>query len=163
MNRTHLAGLAGLLFLVAFVTGCPGGLTIELPNGDTRIIPGIRVGGVVVEIFNDTDFEVDPRIRFNDEDPNFFEQLLGSDEELTTGILRPGESIEFTYDCDNLLRIYSDTAGQFFFESTIGQADRTRTLERGEEFHCGDDIVFHFLGDYDGFGVVVSVNGAVVD
>jgi hypothetical protein len=150
-----IVGLVGLL------GGCPGSITIELPGGGSLDVPLPGADTVVVEVFNDTNFEVDPRIRFDD-DNDFFAQLAPS-EELATGILAAGESIEFTIDCERLGLIFSDRAGQFFFDETIGQADTTRMLERDDDFDCGSRIQFLFIGAEAGFGVVVSVDGVVVD
>ncbi len=157
MKRSHLAYLMGLL-VAANLGACPG-ITITIPDGGDIIIPG--TGTVVVEVFNDTDYEVDPRIRFDD-DTGFFAAAFPS-EELATGILLPGELARFNMDCDRVGVILSDEAGQFFGPDTIGQADETRTLERDSDFGCGDTILYHLIGDGDGFGVIVSINDVVVD
>jgi hypothetical protein len=159
LGRASVAAL--VLGLAVLLGGCPGNISIELPGGGSINVPLPGADTVVVEVFNDTDFEVDPRIRF-DEDNGFFAELAPS-EELATGILLPGESIEFTIDCDRLGLIFSDRAGQFFFDETIGQADTTRMLERDDDFDCGSRIQFLFIGAEAGFGAVVSVDGVVVD
>ncbi len=151
---------AWLVLPALVLGGCPGNITIDLGNGSSIDIP-LPSNTVRVEVFNDTDFEVDPRIRFDD-DNNFLAAAFPA-EELATGILLPGELIEFNIACDKLGLVFSDAAGQFFFEETIGQADDTRVLERGDDYDCGDVIQFQFLGEGGGFGVVVSVNGVVVD
>ncbi len=162
MKHALHAGLAVALVTVLLLGACPGNVTIELPdNTDVTIpLPGLS-NTVTVEIFNDTDYEVDPRIRF-DNDTSWLAGLFPS-EDLATGILDPGDLSSYNMDCDEVGLIFSDTAGQFLHEDTIGQADTTRTLKREEDFECGDIIQFHFIGDGDGFGVVVSVNDIVVD
>jgi hypothetical protein len=143
------------------LAGCPGNITIELPGGSSVEIPLVDLTTVRVEVFNETAFDVDPRLRFDD-DSGFLASLFPA-EELATGILQPGEFLEFTLDCDRLGLIFSDQPVQYFFSETVGQADTTRVLEREEDYDCGDRIQFLFIGDGPGFGVVVSVNDVVVD
>lgn len=147
---------------IALLGGCPG-VSIDLPGGGQISLPGISSNVVYVEVWNDTDFEVAPRVYFDDAD-GFWEQLISSSEELATGTLRSGElPSAFPIDCDRVNIIYSDSAGQFFLTETIGQAGRTRVLEKDDDFDCGDTIRFRYVGEGDGFGVIVSVNGSVVD
>lgn len=161
MNRRGWLGV----MLVGLLTGCGGGITIELPDGsDTTIrIPDLDPTVVKVEVWNDTDFEVAPRIKFDD-DAGFWGRLFSSASDLHTGILAPGEfPAAFRLACDRVGVIYSKSAGQFFFTETIGQARDTRVLQVGKDFRCGDTIRFHFLGEGDGFGVNVYVNDRLVD
>ncbi|MCK4340547.1 MAG: hypothetical protein KAY37_02340 [Phycisphaerae bacterium] len=161
MKPNYHVCLAVVLTALIQIGGCPGDITIDLPGGTgiTIPLPGSRT--VRVEVFNDTDFEIDPRIRFDD-DNNWFASLAPS-EELATGFLEPGELFTVNMDCDEVGVIFSDTAGQFSWNDTIGQADSTRKLERDDDFDCGDIIQFHFIGEGDGFGVNVSINSVVVN
>ena len=147
-----LAGLLG--------TGCSG-VTLSLPNGSSVVIPGLNT--VTVELFNDTDFEVEPRIRF-DNDNNWLASLFPS-EELATGTLAPGQLLRLNVDCDELGVVFSDTAGQFEpgDDVPIGQANSTRVLQRDTDYDCGATVQFHFIGSGSSFGVIVSVNNLVVD
>ena len=141
-----LATLPGLL-----LAGCPEA---------ARLIPALNT--VWVELVNDTSFSVDPNIRFDD-DEDWLASLFPS-ESLDTGVLESGQSVRFDFDCDELGLIFSDGAeqtGPFFFLSYF--ADETRILSRGDEYDCGDLIEFRFVGDAEDFGVIVSVNGRVVD
>ncbi len=167
--RRPTIGLVIVLVGIGTLAGCPGGITITLPGGldipvDVTIPTDLVSPDVVqVEVFNDTDFEVVPRIRFDD-DSNILAQLAPA-EELATGTLEPGDSIQFDIDCDQLGLIFSDEPGQFLpgDDVPIGQADASRILTRDDDYECGDSVLFHFIGNGDGFGVVVSVNGVVVD
>jgi len=165
MRATHLPlGLTMSLALI-LMGGCPAGITIQLPDGGGVTIPLSGLGSrvVFVEVWNDTDYEVAPRVRFDDA-TGFWERLVSSSSELNTGILYSGDlPAPFQLSCDEVGVIYSESAGQFFLNATIGQADDTRVLERGEDFDCGDTIRFHFIGNGDGFGVNVYVNGVLVD
>ena len=157
MKRQHFVYLTVLL-VAANLGACPD-VTITIPDGGDILIPGTST--VVVEVFNDTDFEIDPRIVF-DSQTGFWASAFPS-EDLATGILGPGEMNRYNMDCDQVGTIFSDTAGQFDGPDTLGQADVTRPLERGSDFGCGDTLQFHFIGDGDGFGVIVSINDVVVD
>lgn len=165
MNRRRWLGMAGGVWFVGFLAGCGGGITIDLPDGSdaTIQIPDLDPTVVKVEVWNDTDYEVAPRIKFDDE-TGFWGRLFSSSSELNTGILGPGEfPAAYRLACKRVGVIQSDSAGQFFFNETIGQADDTRLLKVGEDFDCGDTIRFHFVGEGDGFGVNVYVNGRLVN
>ena len=152
----------------AFVllVGC-GKINISLPGdltADFTIPIGALADTVTVEVWNDTDFEVIARIRYDD-DTGFWGQLLSASSELDTGTLDSGAFPEpFVLDCDRVGVIYADEPGQFApgEDLPLGQSD-TRTLTRGEDFECGDTIRFHFVGEGDTFGVRVYVNGVLVD
>lgn len=146
MTRLPRPALAIVLCVPVLLGGCPQ-------------ISGL-FNTVTVEVFNDTDFDVAPRVRYDD-DTNWLAALAPS-EELAPSILEPGELITYNMNCDDVGVIFSDTAGQFWFNATIGQAGVTRKLTRDDEFDCGDTIQFHFVGRDDSFGVIVSVNGRVV-
>ncbi len=150
--RLQLAVMA-VLATYPLIGGCSGILDL-LPG-----IPGLNT--IVVEVVNESGFEVDPRIRFS-EDTGFFAGLFGG-QSLAAGTLAPGDALSFDFDCDALGMIRSESAGQFFGAETIGQAETSRTLEFDQDFGCGDVITFTFLGQGANFGVVLSVNDRVVD
>lgn len=157
MPRHHSGALTVLLFATLALLGC-NGISVDLPGGGL-VIPG--PGNIVVEVFNDTDFEVDPRIHFTT-GSNWFTGIF-TGEDLATGVLAPGDLSRYTMDCDKVGQIQSQDAGQFLGPDTVGQAESSRTLQRGEDYECGDVIRFHFIGSHESFGVVTSVNGVVVD
>jgi len=144
---------SALILLGAAVSMLVGGC----PNAG-RLIPGFNT--VEVELVNDTWFPVAPNISFDD-DSGFLASLAPS-ETLSTGLIGPGEFVSYRFDCDELGLILSDEAEQLLpFEIYI--AERSRILEREEEYDCGDRIRFRFVGEAENFGVVSSVNGRVVD
>lgn len=158
MTRARWTTIVALGLLSAVLTGgCPD-ITITLPDGTD-----IDLGGstVTVVIYNDTDFYIDPGIVFDD-DAGFWASLVPS-ESLATGELLPGEELTYSFDCDELGLIRSANANQYDALGWIGQADTSRTLEREDEYDCGDTILFHFIGTGDSFGVVTAVNNRVVD
>ncbi len=139
------------------------GLSLAVAGGCPAA--GILLSGldiVQVELINDTGFPVDPNIRFDD-DPGFWASLAPA-EHLSTGLIQPDDPvIVYDFDCDELGLIFSEGAEQVLPLLEDYVADDTRILERGDEFDCGDVIRFRFVGDGVDFGVVVSVNGRVVD
>jgi hypothetical protein len=163
-------GLGFVLALGAGLAGCAGvsidvpGGPIEFPAGSidvpggTVTLPG--VGVITLEVLNDTGYEIDPRIRYDD-DSGFWAGLWPADE-LGVHSLAPGELYTITFDCDALGMIVSDEAEQFIGRASFTAPD-SRRLERDNEYHCGDRIQFQFLGDGDSFDVVVAVNDTVVD
>lgn len=151
MHRSRNSLITALITLALVAAGgCPG--TDSLFSDLTRI---------EVELINDTDFPVDPNIRF-DNDSGFLAGLFPA-ERLGTGLLEPGELVSFLFDCDELGLIFSDEAEQDVPLLGAFVVDATRILERDEEYDCGDLIRFHFVGDAFDFDVVVSVNGRIVD
>ena len=148
-NVRPLAALAAAV-LMSLGGGCPN-LTVVVGLLDT----------VTVVLVNETGFSVDPNIRFDD-DPGLLAGLFPS-ETLSTGLLGPGETATFSFDCDKLGTIFADEPEQIIPLLEDAVADSSDRLERGEEFDCGDVIEFRFVGGGDDFGVVVSVNGRVVD
>jgi hypothetical protein len=146
--------LAGLPLLLS--GGCPG-FTITGPGGSFTL-PGIGV--VTIEVVNDTPYDVEPEIVFDD-DPGLFAGLVPS-EDLAVGTLRPGEARRLNIDCDQIGLVRSEEARQFVGPFRYTAPD-SATLERDDEFDCGDVIQFQYIGEGDSFGVVVAVNGIVVD
>ncbi|MCH8806087.1 MAG: hypothetical protein IH986_08360 [Planctomycetes bacterium] len=155
MKRETTATL-GIILLTGtlLIGGCPGSNFLFAGLTDVR-----------VEIFNDTDFLIVPDIRFGDDDGDvtaFFTGLFGGDK-LATGSLNSGEFIEFTFACDELGLVFAKESEQRLFNEVIGESDQTDGIQRGEEFECGDRIQFRFIGSFEDFDVLVTVNGRVVD
>lgn len=157
--RLIIRPFVGVFSVVAglAVGGCDG---LNLDLGEL----GLEIRGlttVTVELVNDTGFDVDPYIRFDD-DEGFLAQLFPADD-LATGLLEPGDLLAFEFDCDELGLIFSDGAEQLGLFGVIAQADESAILQRDDDFDCGDLIRFRFIGDFEQFGVLVSVNNVVVD
>jgi hypothetical protein len=157
--RPIIRPFAGALLVVASLAiGACDGINLDLDE------LGLEIRGlntVTVELVNDTGFDVDPYIRFDD-DEGFLAQLFPADD-LATGLLEPGDVLVFDFACDELGLIFSDGAEQLGVFGVIAQADDSTMLERGDDFECGDLIRFRFIGDFEQFGVLVSVNNVVVD
>ena len=149
-SRCILLPVASSALSLALMGGCPGA---------DILISGLNT--VEVELINDTSFPVDPNIRFDD-DSGWLASLVPA-ESLSTGLIYPDDPvIVYDFDCDELGLIFSDGAEQVhWFEDYV--ADDSRILERDDEYDCGDVIRFRFVGDGVDFGVIVSVNGRIVD
>ncbi len=158
LTRRVSIGLLALGLLFTSACNNIGGLLGGLPGLGGALPP---VNAVRVQVINDTSFEVDPRIRYT-EGTGFFSGLFGA-RSLDTGTLMPGDALSLDISCDSLGRIYSQSAGQFLGDQTVGQARTTRDLVRDSDFKCRDTITFTFLGDGPAFGVVVAINGLIVE
>ncbi len=157
--RLIIRPFVGVLFVVASlaVGGCEA-ISLNLDE------LGLTIQGlttVTVELVNDTRYDVDPYIRFDD-DEGFLAQLFPADD-LATGLLEPGDVLVFEFACDELGLIFSDGAEQLGVFDVIAEADESAILQRDDDFDCGDLIRFRFIGDFEQFGVLVSVNDVVVD
>ena len=157
--RPTIRPFVGVLFVVASlaVGGCEA-ISLNLDE------LGLTIQGlttVTVELVNDTRYDVDPYIRFDD-DEGFLAQLFPADD-LATGLLEPGDVLVFEFACDELGLIFSDGAEQLGVFDVIAEADESAILQRDDDFDCGDLIRFRFIGDFEQFGVLVSVNDVVVD
>lgn len=156
--------LAAVSLPLILAQGCPG-IVVNLPatSDGTTEIEIINPGIVRVEVLNDTSYEVEPRIRFDD-DSSWWAQLFPA-ETLATGTLAPGDYLRYDIACDRVGLVFSDSAGQFLPGALypIGQAEPTRVLTRDDDYDCGNVILFQFIGDGASFGVIVSVNNVVVD
>ena len=104
---------------------------------------------------------VTPNIRYDD-DAGFLASLLPADT-LHTGLIESGETAVYTFDCDELGLVLSDEAEQVVLLFSDYVADASDILERGDDYDCGDNIRFRFVGNAVDFGVIVSVNGRIVD
>ena len=149
-RRSKLLPALLVTFAGVVLAGCPEA---------AQLIP--LLNSVQVELINDTGYSVDPNISFDD-DAGWLAGWFPA-ETLNTGLLDSGDSATFNFDCDELGLILSDEAEQLgpFFTTYV--ADATRILEREDDYDCGAVIRFRFVGDGDDFGVIVSVNGRVVD
>lgn len=150
MLRGRNVRLVLLMGLACLASGC-----LEA----VQLLPGSNT--VRIELVNDTGFLVDPDIRYDD-DAGFWAGLFPA-EQLSTGLIEPGEAVTFNFDCDELGSIFSGEAEQVIPVLGDYGADSTRVLQREDEYDCGDLIRFRFVGYADDFGVIVSVNGRVVD
>lgn len=133
----------GLVGPLAAAGGCP-----------LSSVPFFNV--VEVQVTNESSFDVAPNI-FYDDSASFF----SADRPLATGLVAPGETLVFTFDCDALEQIVSDGAEQIAPDADY-IAFPSLFLEQGSEFECGDVIEFIFLGDGIDFGVLVAVNGRII-
>lgn len=144
-NRTALRLIAAGVGLALTAGGCPIA----------------DFSGVTLEIVNDTGFDVAPHVVF-DNDDNFLAAVFPS-EELSSGLIPAGGIRTFEFDCDALGLLFADNAEQLLSDDEVALADDSDTIFREDDYQCGDVIRLRFLGEGVDFGVVVLVNGRVVD
>lgn len=117
---------------------------------------------ITVEIFNNSDFEVLPDIRFD-----FDESIPAGAAEgfLDIGELLPGEFVQYDFDCSELGLIFSDETEVYFFGQFFGVAERSFVARYGLDFLCGDFIVIEFQGnpDDDFFDTLIFVNDVLIN
>lgn len=142
--------VVSIAFSLVVGGGCPGA---------DILIPGLN--SVQVKVIIDTRFLVGPNIRFND-DAGIWASLIPA-ERLSTDLIAPGEVAVFRFDCDELGLISSDGAEQVLLLVDDYVADEAKILEGDDAYDCGDLIRLRFVGDAEDFGVIVSVNGRIVD
>jgi hypothetical protein len=116
---------------------------------------------VTVEIYNNSDFEVIPDIRF-DYDESIPASAAG--DFLDIGLLLPGEYVQYDFDCDRIGLIFSDETEVRFFNEFYGIAERSFVPRWGLDFDCGDFIAIEFQGnpDDDFFDVLIFVNDDLI-
>ncbi len=138
-NRTRqlvgglLAVLAGLF--LGSVAGC-GNL---LPDQTTVLLVNTNDPGDVNENFN-----VEVTLYYAD-DQLILEDVLTTLGQQRTFTLAPGTSQTFSVDCENLQAIIIDQA-ELRVLGDIGPTQSSGVLRDGDDFQCGDTLVFTFSG-----------------
>lgn len=141
---------------------CFGVLAIPLLiAGCNNIIPG-RDAPITVEVFNNSDFEVLPDIRFD------FDETIpagAAADFLDIGELFPGEFVQFDFDCSELGLIFSDETEVRFLGEFFGLAERSFAARFDLDFLCGDFIAIEFQGnpDDDFFDTLIFVNDELIN
>jgi hypothetical protein len=135
MNRRNpiiiTSGLCGLIAL----GGCNGLGEIALNVLDTR--------NTTVVLTNTSDqFDVEADILYDDQQETVSALLREFGQKLVLTI-PAGESVTFTRDCDDLQAIMIDDADLLILGGA-GPDDDTGVLRDGDDFGCGDTIVFTF-------------------
>ncbi|NOX57343.1 MAG: hypothetical protein GXP29_00600 [Planctomycetes bacterium] len=92
-------------------------------------------------INNSTQFDVDVEIRYGDENLEL-KDLLKAFGRRTDRSIPPGETVEFSRDCDELEAIFIDEAKLQAPLTNI--KEDTNVLVDGSDFSCGDTIVYSF-------------------
>jgi len=131
-NRTMItSGLCGMFA----VGGCNGLGEIALNVLDTR--------KTTVVLTNTSDqFDVEADILYDDQQETISALLREFGQKLVLTI-PAGESVTFTRDCNDLQAIMIDDADLLILGGA-GPDDDTGVLRDGDDFGCGDTIVFTF-------------------
>lgn len=130
MLMKNLKQTAILTLSLGALTGCEALLGFLLPT-TTR-----------VQLINNGDFPVEVTLYISDEQdiPESLLTELGDELVFTIG---PGETTSFARDCDALQAIIIDDADLQLIGEVGPEAD-TGVLRDGDDFGCGDAIVFTF-------------------
>ena len=124
-------GFVLIASLLVATAGCDALLGFVLPST------------LVVSFVNQSPlFNVDVTLLHHDDD-DVLEAILkqiGTEEEFTIG---PGQMTTFLRDCDELQAIMIDDA-DLRIVGSVGPETDTDVLRMGEDFECGDTLVFTF-------------------
>ncbi len=117
------------------------GLTLALTGCDA-LIGIITPTSVTVSLVNASDYDVDAKIFISDEQdlPEFLLTELG--DELNF-VMPAGETATFTRSCDKLQAIVVDDADLLVLVG-LGPEAGSDVLRDGDDFRCGDVIIFTF-------------------
>lgn len=131
----------------------PGG-PIGDPIGGGPIGGGPIVdSGITVTVINNTDFEIDPMIEYEDIDGNAFF--------LDLGVVFPGEIVPTDFYCDEVIFLTSTYAEQYVFGDVIS-LPALPYFEQDFDYYCGEEVTFEFVGNDIDFDVFVDADGYVL-
>jgi hypothetical protein len=128
MIRAIAAALA--LGMLIPLTGCPELIGFLQPNSTT------------VRLINNSDFDVDV-VLYYDEDQNVLDSLIDDAGTRVEYTLAPGETQQFSRDCDDLQAIKIVDA-DLRVVGQIGPQASTDVFRDGDDFGCNDTITFTF-------------------
>jgi hypothetical protein len=120
--------------------------------GCEAIIGFLQPRTVTVRLVNDGDFAVNVRLFFDD-DQDLPRSVLTEDGTELRYTIAAGETATFARSCDDLQAVVIDDA-DLLIVGEIGPEADTNVLRDGDDFGCGDTIVFTFdhsnlLVDFD--------------
>ena len=117
----------------------------------------LQPGETTVRLVNDGDFPVDVVLYFDDEQNTLRAALteFGTRMEFT---IAPGEAASFSRDCEELQAIVIDDA-DLMIVGQVGPETDTDVYRDGDDFGCGDTLVFTF--DHSAIVVDFGVSFAV--
>jgi len=130
MARKQFFIIGSLLVLVA---GC---------NSLTAVLGTLQPNLVTVELVNNSDFAVEITL-FYDDDQDTIEEILVETGTERTFTLAAGGRSSFSVNCDDLQAIIIDNAS-LQIVGDVGPEANTDVLRDGNDFGCGDTIVFTF-------------------
>ncbi len=119
--------------LSALVAGC---------DALTPLLGALQPNLVTVELVNNGDFAVQGTL-FYDDDQDTIEEVLVETGTERTFTLTAGGRTSFSLSCDDLQAIILDDAS-LQIVGDVGPEANTDVLRDGDDFGCGDTIVFTF-------------------
>lgn len=106
------------------------------------------------ELVNDTGADLHVRV-FYDSEQNIPEDLIDDAGREAEFDLAPGETRTFSRDCDELQAIV--VKGELNLIGNFGPEETTRIFRDGDDFGCGDVLVFRFTQNALGTDLEISV------
>lgn len=134
-----------ILAATAGLSGCSALLSLFQSNSITVLLENTTTSGVDVKLYFDDQQDI----------PEFLLTEIGTKREFT---ILPGGSRIFVENCDDLQAIVIDDADLLLFGGAGPEAN-SDVLRDGDDFRCGDQIVFTFFGGLLDFDVSSSVTG----
>ncbi len=119
--------------LLVLVAGC---------DALTALLGTLQPNLVTVELVNNSDFAVEGNL-FYDDDQDTIEEILVETGTERTFILTAGGRSSFSVNCDDLQGIIIGNAS-LQIVGDVGPEANTDVLRDGDDFSCGDTIVFTF-------------------
>lgn len=137
------------------VCGVAGGVVLLLLAGCDTISGLIGPTHVTVILVNAVDsFPVDVKVRYDDiqEIPELLLEQTGTELNYTVAA---GDSVTFTRPCDDLQAIMIEDADLLVLGG-LGPETSSSVQRDGDDFSCGDTLVFTFSGGITDLNVSVS-------
>ena len=119
-----------LAALLGATTGCQFLVGLVTPSTTT------------VRLVNDGDFDVEATV-YIDDDQNVLEDLIDDVGTQLTFTIPPGETREFTRDCNAIQAVMIDNA-ELRVIGAIGPETSSEVQRDGDDFNCGDIVTFTF-------------------
>ena len=118
------------------------GLTVGVVGGCGALGDLFSLGGTRVRLVNATDYTVEVTMYLGDEQllPEFLLTSTGDEVNVT---IPAGSSRTVSRDCDALQAIVIDNA-ELSIIGDIGPTQDTDVYRDGDDFNCGDTLVFTF-------------------
>ncbi len=121
-----------------------GAITLTAGCGAALQAAGALQGDEVTVVLRNSsdDFDVEVTL-FYDDDQNILEGVLTETGTQVDTVVLAGQSVTLTRDCDDLQAIIIEDADLLLI-GELGPETDTDVLRDGDEFGCGDTLVFTF-------------------
>jgi len=156
MIRTRrLAGIVfGLGGAFALAGSLGSGCDFTLPEPTT----------IQVELWNDTEYPVDPFLYVEESIVNLASQVIKDENFYDIGdSILPGETVTLTIPCEDAGTMLTDRAELLLSADSAIQSATSPMIRQNTHFECGDTVTFvFFVNASDVFRTAVAVNDVYV-